>query len=87
MILDSKKIDYEKIDISSSEKLKNEMREIMGDPKGVPPQLAKGHQYLGVSKKMMYCCSLLTHQLPRSPYCMLEVLVMLIWRIWYWINL
>lgn len=49
MILDSKKIDYEKIDISSSEKLKNEMREIMGDPKGLPPRLAKGDQYLGVS--------------------------------------
>lgn len=47
MILDGKKIDYEKIDISTSEKLKNEMREIMGDPKGLPPQLAKGHQYLG----------------------------------------
>lgn len=66
MILDSKKIDYEKIDISSSEKLKNEMREIMGDPRGLPPRLAKGDQYLGVSKRMMYCCSLLTYQLPRS---------------------
>ena len=66
MILDGKKIEYDKIDISASEKLKNEMREIMGDPKGLPPQLAIGHEYLGVSKRMMYCCSLLTHQLPRS---------------------
>lgn len=49
MILDSKKIDYDKEDIAGNESAKAKMRDIMGDPKGLPPQLTKGDVYLGVS--------------------------------------
>ena len=49
MILDSKKIDYDKVDIAGNDAAKEKMREIMGDPHGLPPQLTKGDTYLGVS--------------------------------------
>lgn len=49
MILDSKKIEYEKVDIAGSgnEDAKQKMRDVMGDPRGLPPQLTKGNTYLG----------------------------------------
>lgn len=47
MILDAKKIAYNKLDISADETLKKDMREIAGDPKALPPQLANGKQYCG----------------------------------------
>ena len=49
MILDSKKFDYDKVDIAGNEAAKAKMREMMGDSKGLPPQLTKGDEYLGVS--------------------------------------
>ena len=49
MILDSKKIEYNKVDIAGNEEAKKVMRDIMGDPKGLPPQLTKGDVHLGVS--------------------------------------
>ena len=49
MILDSKKIDYDKVDIAGNDTAKAKMREIMGDPKGLPPQLTNGDVHLGVS--------------------------------------
>lgn len=49
MILDSKKIDYDKVDIAGNDAAKEKMREIMGDPHGLPPQFTKGDTYLGVS--------------------------------------
>ena len=49
MILDSKKVDYVKVDIAGNDSGKEKMREIMGDPRGLPPQLTKGDVYLGVS--------------------------------------
>ena len=49
MILDSKKIEYDKVDIAVDTDGKEKMREIMGDPHGVPPQFTKGNTYLGVS--------------------------------------
>ena len=49
MILDAKKIPYEKIDIAASEAGKAKMREVVGDPKALPPQLANDDQYCGVS--------------------------------------
>lgn len=48
--MDSKRIDYDKVDIAANETSKTKMREVMGDPKGLPPQLTKGDQHLGVSK-------------------------------------
>lgn len=54
MILDSKKIDYDKEDIAGNDAAKEKMREIMGDPHGLPPQLTKGDTYLGVSFILTY---------------------------------
>ncbi|XP_074655441.1 SH3 domain-binding glutamic acid-rich-like protein 3 [Tubulanus polymorphus] len=47
MILDGKKIQYEKVDISANTDEKTRMREIAGDPKALPPQIANGDQYCG----------------------------------------
>ena len=54
MILDSKKIDYDKVDIAGNEEGKKKMREIMGNPAGLPPQFTKGDTHLGVSFVVMY---------------------------------
>lgn len=51
MILDSKKIEYEKLDIAADEDAKQKMRDGMGDPKGLPPQLFNGDDYCGVSQE------------------------------------
>ena len=49
MILDSKKIEYKKIDIAADPNAKDRMRELMGDAKALPPQLFNGDTYCGVS--------------------------------------
>ena len=49
MVLGSKKIPYEKIDIAASDEDKAKMREVVGDPKALPPQLCNDDQYCGVS--------------------------------------
>ena len=54
MILDSKKIDYDKVDIAGDDAAKEKMREVMGDPKGLPPQLTKGDVHLGVSSIFLF---------------------------------
>ncbi|XP_008330314.1 SH3 domain-binding glutamic acid-rich-like protein 3 [Cynoglossus semilaevis] len=46
-ILDSKSIQYELIDISQDEQLRNEMRNKAGDPKAGPPLLFNEEQYCG----------------------------------------
>ncbi|XP_029023199.1 SH3 domain-binding glutamic acid-rich-like protein 3 [Betta splendens] len=46
-ILDSKSIQYELIDISVGEELRNEMRNKAGNPSAVPPQLFNEDQYCG----------------------------------------
>lgn len=62
MILDSKKVDYVKVDIAGNDSGKEKMREIMGDPRGLPPQLTKGDVYLGVS--LIWNCYFMVHTLP-----------------------
>lgn len=47
MVLSGKKIEIEKVDISLVEGAKDKMRDIVGDPKALPPQLCKGDTYLG----------------------------------------
>ncbi|XP_033116871.1 SH3 domain-binding glutamic acid-rich-like protein 3 isoform X1 [Anneissia japonica] len=47
MILDGKKIAYEKVDIAADEESKKRMRELCGDPKALPPQLCNGDEYCG----------------------------------------
>ena len=49
MVLEGKKIPFEKVDISLVDGAKEKMREICGDEKCLPPQLCKGDTYLGVS--------------------------------------
>lgn len=49
MILDGKKIPYEKIDITASEDAKLEMRKLAGCDTALAPQLCNGDQYCGVS--------------------------------------
>jgi len=47
MVLDGKQIAYETVDISSSDAGKAKMRELAGDAKCLPPQIANGEQYCG----------------------------------------
>ena len=49
MILDAKKIEYKSVDVAASEDAKKKMRAIAGDPKALPPQIANGDAYCGVS--------------------------------------
>ena len=49
MVLDGKKITYEKVDIAASEDAKKRMREIAENPKALAPQLCNGDTYCGVS--------------------------------------
>ena len=49
MILDAKKIEYQKFDVAADEAAKQKMRDISGNPKALPPQLCNGNQYCGVS--------------------------------------
>lgn len=48
-ILDSKKINYDALDISQEVKVKDLMRELAGDPTALPPQIFNGNNYCGVS--------------------------------------
>lgn len=56
MILEGKKIEFQKIDIAASSEAKNKMREISNDSKALPPQICNGDQYCGVRK--LYICSI-----------------------------
>ncbi|XP_038078708.1 SH3 domain-binding glutamic acid-rich-like protein 3 [Patiria miniata] len=47
MILDSKKVQYEKIDVAAEEEQKKKMRDLIGDQAALPPQLFNGDTYLG----------------------------------------
>ena len=49
MILESKKIPYNKLDVAADTDLRDKMRGIIGDPKALPPQLFNGDTYCGVS--------------------------------------
>ena len=51
MVLDSKGIKYNKLDIAADADLKAKMREIAGDPKALPPQLCNGEDYCGVRRE------------------------------------
>ena len=49
MILESKNIAYEVVDIAASSEDKEKMREIAGNDTALPPQIANNGQYCGVS--------------------------------------
>lgn len=46
MVLDSKKIPYDKVDIATSDEGKLKMKELCGDT-ARPPQIIKGNTYIG----------------------------------------
>ncbi|KXJ14032.1 SH3 domain-binding glutamic acid-rich-like protein 3 [Exaiptasia diaphana] len=47
MILDGIKCNYSQVDISSDSDAKDKMREIVGDPHALPPQICRGDSYCG----------------------------------------
>lgn len=47
-ILDGKRIQYQLVDISQDNALRDEMRTLAGNPKATPPQIVNGDQYCGV---------------------------------------
>lgn len=49
MILDSKHIPYEAVDVAQDEEAKLSMRRLANDSKALPPQICKGDSYCGVS--------------------------------------
>ena len=48
-ILSSKGFDFDKFDIASDPDKKAEMRKLAGNERALPPQLAVGEKFLGVS--------------------------------------
>ena len=46
-VLDSKKIKYDIVDISSNDDAKTKMRAIADNPSALPPQISNGDQYCG----------------------------------------
>lgn len=47
-VLDGKRIQYQLVDISQDNALRDEMRALAGNPKATPPQIVNGDQYCGV---------------------------------------
>ena len=47
MVLEGKHIEYKVVDIATDTDGKTKMREISGEPKSLPPQIANGDQYCG----------------------------------------
>ncbi|XP_077408234.1 SH3 domain-binding glutamic acid-rich-like protein 3 [Vanacampus margaritifer] len=47
MVLESKKIDFARVDIAASESDKGRMRQIAGNPTALPPQISNGDAYCG----------------------------------------
>ena len=48
-VLKANDIQFELIDICTDTSLRGEMREKMGDPTAIPPQIFNGDNYCGVS--------------------------------------
>ncbi|XP_077074413.1 SH3 domain-binding glutamic acid-rich-like protein 3 isoform X1 [Siphateles boraxobius] len=49
--LDSKKIKYRTLDVTSSTDVKDEMRKKVGNPSAMPPQVFNGDKYCGDYQK------------------------------------
>ena len=50
MVLESKGINFEIVDIAASAEDKDKMRDLAGDPKALPPQIVNDGVYCGVFK-------------------------------------
>ena len=58
MVLESKGINIDVIDIAAAAEDKEKMRELVGDPTALPPQIANNGVYCGVCKHILlilYC--------------------------------
>jgi len=53
--LDSKRIKYRALDITTSTDVKEEMRKKVGNPSAMPPQVFNGDKYCGVSLILLSC--------------------------------
>ncbi|XP_077367558.1 SH3 domain-binding glutamic acid-rich-like protein 3 [Festucalex cinctus] len=47
MVLESKRISFERVDIAANESDKELMRQISGDSTALPPQICNGNSYCG----------------------------------------
>ena len=52
-VLKANDIQFELIDICTDTSLREEMREKMGDPTAIPPQIFNGDNYCGVSIQLL----------------------------------
>ncbi|XP_078001700.1 SH3 domain-binding glutamic acid-rich-like protein 3 isoform X2 [Phascolarctos cinereus] len=66
-ILDGKRIQYELVDISQDNALREEMRNLAGDPKAIPPQICNGNKYCGVRDSRAGCRGCGDRQDPENP--------------------
>ncbi|XP_056651467.1 SH3 domain-binding glutamic acid-rich-like protein 3 isoform X1 [Monodelphis domestica] len=66
-ILDGKRIQYELVDISQDNALREEMRTLAGDPKAIPPQICNGNQYCGVRDSRPSCRGVDKGRIPDTP--------------------
>ena len=55
MILESKKIPFERYDISANSDFKDRMRKLANNPTALAPQLANGDDYCGVCIFIIIC--------------------------------
>ena len=76
MILSSKKIDHENVDVAASEEAKARMRQIVDDPRALPPQICNGDQYCGVSLFPLCLCYIHNACPPPPPPRTLKLLSM-----------
>ena len=53
MILESKGINFEVVDIAASAEDKEKMRGLVGDPTALPPQIVNNGIYCGVCKRIL----------------------------------
>ncbi|XP_063813279.1 SH3 domain-binding glutamic acid-rich-like protein 3 isoform X2 [Pseudophryne corroboree] len=56
-ILDTNKIQYERVDISVDKGLLEDMRKKAGNPTALPPLLFRGDKYIGVQHQVSQCFS------------------------------
>ena len=68
MIMESKEIPCAVVDVAASAEDKAKMREIANDPACLPPQIAFGESYCGVSILDYYCTRYgASHPMPQTP--------------------
>uniref|UniRef100_A0A8C5PAU8 SH3 domain-binding glutamic acid-rich-like protein 3 n=1 Tax=Leptobrachium leishanense TaxID=445787 RepID=A0A8C5PAU8_9ANUR len=75
-IMDSKGVKYETVDISTDNKLREEMREKAGNPKALPPQIFNEDHYCGSYEELAAAAE--DGQQERSPLLLCNVTLFLL---------